>query len=99
MGIVKTTDFETLFDTGKLQLLLADLKMATGAAAAIISLDGTALLGERWSDICRRFYHNHQAAQGACDRNNIGLCGDLIGSDHPIIKECVHGLMCALRAA
>src|SRR5512133_2474090 len=85
--------FSELVDITELKDLCESFTAATGAATALLDLDGTVLIATGWQDICTRFHRiNPQTAQ-LCLESDTHLSARLSVGDRYTIYTCKNGMV------
>jgi ligand-binding sensor protein len=69
--------FSELVDISELHELCASFTSTTGAATAILDLEGNILTSSGWQEICTRFYRAHAGTQCRCRESDTVLAGRL----------------------
>ena len=69
--------FSELVNIDELRGLCESYTANTGAATALLELDGTILIATGWQDICTRFHRVNDATACRCRESDTILAGEL----------------------
>ncbi|MDD1724319.1 MAG: PocR ligand-binding domain-containing protein, partial [Methanospirillum sp.] len=84
--------FSELVDITQLQELCQSFTDITGAATAILDLDGTILSATGWRDICTRFHRVHPETAKRCLESDTILAGRLRERSDYSLYKCRNGI-------
>ncbi len=84
---------EDLIDIDHLQNLFNAFHSATGIMTAILSLDGTILIGSGWQKICTDFHRQNPESEKFCVQSDTRIHEDLLNCTGHTIYQCPHGLI------
>ncbi|MBM4102864.1 MAG: hypothetical protein FJ263_02280 [Planctomycetes bacterium] len=82
-----------LIDTTELQGLCSSITNLTGAAVAIIDLEGNILAAAGWHEICTRFHRVNPATKARCIESDTLLAGKMKSGEYHSIYKCKNGLV------
>ena len=85
--------FIELVDIHKLHALCESFTATTGAATAILDLEGNILVQTGWKDICARFHRSHPATSLRCRESDAILSERLKKGETYSIHQCKNGLI------
>jgi len=81
-----------LIDIPTLQELTDELYKATGIPSAIIAMDGEALTGSGWQEICVEFHRKHPRIAEECMESDIRIRKRLDKGEPFVMYRCPRGL-------
>ncbi len=85
--------FAELVDLAELTELCESFTAATGAATALLELDGTVLIATGWQDICTRFHRVNPDSAARCRESDTDLAGRLKKGEPYNLYQCKNGLV------
>lgn len=86
-------EFIKLVDIGELRELCESFTALSGAATAILELDGNILVATGWQDICTRFHRIHPETASRCRTSDTVLAGRLKEGERYNVYKCRNGLV------
>jgi len=66
-------DLKSILDTEYIQDMMSDFQKLTGAAFAILDLNGNILVASGWQDICTKFHRKHPESARNCSKSDFYL--------------------------
>ena len=88
--------FAELVDLSGFQQVMQSWYSVAGVATALLDPDRNVLCAVGWQDICTRFHHLPEEAEGRCPYSDDNLFGNLREGEY-VVHQCEHGLMnCAM---
>jgi len=85
--------FAELADINELRGLCESFTAATGAATALLELDGTVLIATGWQDICTLFHRINPETAARCLESDTVLAGQLRNGEDYNLYKCKNGLV------
>jgi signal transduction histidine kinase/ligand-binding sensor protein len=85
--------FSDLVDVDQLRPLLEGFTNATGAATAVLDIEGTVLVATGWSEICTRFHRRHPTTCARCIESDTILAGGVKRGERYNLYQCRNGLV------
>ncbi len=85
--------FSELVNINELRELCESYTANTGAATALLELDGTILIATGWQDICTRFHRVNEATACRCRESDTILAGGLTKGERYNVYKCKNGLV------
>lgn len=82
-----------LIDTTELQGLCSSITNLTGAAVAIIDLEGNILAAAGWHEICTHFHRVNPITKARCIESDTVLAGKMKKGERYSIYKCKNGLV------
>ena len=85
--------FSDLVAISELQALCESVTVLTGAATAILDLQGDILVASGWQDICTEFHRVHALTAQRCRESDTVLAGRLSQGESYNVYRCKNGLV------
>ena len=85
--------FSDLVDVEKLRPLLEGFTNASGAATAILDMEGNVLVATGWHEICTRFHRIHPMTCARCVESDTILASGLEKGEKYNLYQCRNGLV------
>jgi ligand-binding sensor protein len=82
-----------LIDPNELQELCSNFTNFTGAATAILDLEGNILAAAGWHEICTRFHRANPVTAARCVESDTVLAGRMKKGERYSIYKCKNGLV------